>query len=70
MCVKDARQVFKRNCVIYSYMEAKNMRGSKTVLDIEQSLENLGFLVIYDKRANYLGQAKGGFSKKFAIYKK
>lgn len=39
------------------------MAISKTVFDIEQSLENLGFLIIYDKRANSLGQIKGGLVK-------
>lgn len=46
------------------------MGESKVVYDIEQMLSMLGYNVIYDKTASSLGQLKGGFNKKFAIYKK
>lgn len=51
-------------------MEVKTMRQGKVVYDIEQMLSMLGYNVIYDQTTSSLGQLKGGFNKKFAIYKK
>ncbi len=59
----------KRNSLELN-MEAKEMRQGKVVYDIEQMLSMLGYNVIYDKTTSSLGHLKGGFNRKFAVYKK